>query len=127
MCIRDSVYVVSNSTASNFSFSPESALIRFDVEGEDGTTGFCRVTVPKDLLYAEGDWTILVDGVSVTSTVNEDSSNTYLYFTYNHSSKTVEIIGTDAIPEFPSWIILPLLITLTFAAIIYKKTLTKKH
>jgi parallel beta-helix repeat protein len=31
----------------------------------------------------------------------------------------------NVIPEFPSWIILPLLITLTFAAIIYKKRLTK--
>ena len=33
----------------------------------------------------------------------------------------------DFIPEFPSWIILPLLITLTFAAIFYKKRLTNKH
>jgi len=33
----------------------------------------------------------------------------------------------DSIPEFPSWIILPLLVTLTFTAIIYKKRLTKKH
>jgi parallel beta-helix repeat protein len=31
------------------------------------------------------------------------------------------------IPEFPSWIILPLLIIITFAAIIYKKRLPKKH
>jgi parallel beta-helix repeat protein len=31
----------------------------------------------------------------------------------------------NVIPEFPSWIILPLLITLTFAAIFYKKRLTK--
>jgi len=122
------VYVISNSTPSDFSFNPEEgALIRFNVEGEDGTTGFCRVTIPKGLLYAEGDWTILVDGASVTPTIDEDTSNTYLYFTYNRSTKTVEIIGTDAIPEFPSWIILPLLIIITFAAIIYKKRLPKKH
>jgi parallel beta-helix repeat protein len=31
------------------------------------------------------------------------------------------------IPEFPSWIITPLLITLTFAAIFYKKRLTKSQ
>jgi len=95
------------------------------VDGEDGTTGFCRVTIPKDLLTAEDSWTVLVDGASVTPTVSEDASNTYIYFTYNHGTKTVEIIGTDAIPEFPSWTILPLLITLTFAAIFYKKRLTK--
>jgi len=122
------VYVVSNSTVSDFSFNPkEGALLRFDVEGEDGTTGFCRVTIPKDLLTAEDNWTVLVDGASVTPMVNEDATNTYLYFTYNHRTKTIEIIGTDSIPEFPSWIILPLLITTTFAAIIYKKRLPKKH
>jgi len=120
------VYVVSNSIVSDFNFNPEEgALLRFDIEGEAGTTGFCRVTVPKDLLYAEGNWTVLVDGYSVTPTVNEDASNTYLYFTYNHSTKTIEIIGTTAIPEFPSWIILPLLITATLVIIIYKQKISK--
>jgi len=114
---------VSNSTVSGFSFDHESALIRFDVEGENATTGFCRVTVPKDLLDDEDNWTVLVEGNPVTPTVNEDTNNTYLYFTYNHSTKTVEIIGTTAIPEFPSWIILPLLLTATLFAIVIKKRL----
>jgi len=119
------VDVVSNSTVSGFSFNPESALIRLNIDGEDGTTGFCRVTIPKDLLTAEDSWTVLVDGASVTPTVNEDASNTYLYFTYNHGTKTVEIIGTDAIPEFPSWAILPLLLVATLVAILCKKRLPK--
>ena len=121
------VYVFSNSTVSEFSFNPEIFSIHFNVEGENGITGFCNVTIPKGLLNTEDNWTILVDGASVTPTVNEDATSTYIYFTYNHSTKTVEIIGTDAIPEFPSWIILLLLITLTFAAIFYKKRLTNKH
>ena len=108
--ISFNVDVVSNSTVSDFSFNPESALIRFNVDGEAGTTGFCKVTIPKDLLYAEGNWIILVNESSTTPTVNEDTTNTYLYFIYPHSTKTVKIIGTAAIPEFPSWIILPLLI-----------------
>jgi len=118
------VYVVSNSTASHFSFNPkEGALLRFDIEGEDGTTGFCRVTIPKDLLTAEDSWTVLVDGASVTPTIDEDASNTYLYFTYNYSTKTVEIIGTDAIPEFPSWLIITLFVITTLAVTIYRKKL----
>lgn len=121
------VGVASNSTVSDFSFNPdEGALLRFDVEGEDGTTGFCRVTLPKDMLNAEDNWVVLVDGISVTPTVNEDASNTYLYFTYNHSTKTIEIIGTTAIPEFPSWTILPLLLVATLMVIICKKRLPKK-
>jgi len=121
------VNVVSNSTVSGFSFNPESALIRFNIDGEDGTTGFCRVTIPKDLLTAEDSWTVLVDGASITPTVNEDASNTYLYFTYNYSTKTVEIIGTDAIQEFPSWAILPLLLVATSVAVICKKRLPKNQ
>jgi nitrous oxidase accessory protein len=121
------VDIVSNSTVSDFSFDHEFTMVRFDVEGEDETTGFCRVTLPKDLLYAEGDWTVLVDGASVSPTLSEDINNTYIYFTYSHSTKTVEIIGTEAIPEFPSWI--PMLFTLVAVVVIifvYKNKL-KKH
>lgn len=116
------VDVISNSLVSDFSFNPETALVRFSVESETGITGFCRVTIPKDLLDAENHWTVLVDGTSVTSTVNIEANNTYLYFIYRHSTKTVEIIGTDAIPEFPSWIILPLfLITVLFAVLLKRR------
>jgi nitrous oxidase accessory protein len=119
------VNIVSNSTVSDFSFNPEIALIRFDVEGEDGTTGFCRVMLPKDLLHAEDGWTVLMNGISVSPTPYEDTNSTYLYFTYSHSTKTVEVIGTYAVPEFPSWTLMPLLLTATLAAIITKKRLTK--
>lgn len=120
------VDVISNSTVSDFSFNPEGTLIRFNVEDENGTTGFCRVTIPKDLLHTEDAWTVLVDGNSLTPLVNEDATDTFLYFTYPHNIKTVEIIGTTAIPEFPSWIIIPLLVTATFAVIIYRNRLRKK-
>jgi parallel beta-helix repeat protein len=120
------VDIISNSTVSDFSFNPESALIQFKVAGETGTTGFCRVTIPKDMLYTEGNWAVLVDGASVTPTVNEDTNNTYLYFSYHHSTKTVEIIGTTAIPEFPSWIFLSLFMVATLLAVILTKDCPKK-
>jgi parallel beta-helix repeat protein len=122
------VFVFSNSTVSDFSFKPENTMIQFNVDGENGTIGFCNVTIPKDLLNTEDNWTILVDGDSVTPTVNEDASNTYLYFTYNHSTKTIEIIGTTAIPEFPSWT--PLLIALVAVvavAVIYRRKLSHRR
>jgi len=120
------VNVVSNSTVSEFSFDPEGTRIRFNVMGENETTGFCNVTIPKGLLNTEGSWAVLVDYASVTPTVNEDAINTYLYFTYNHGTKTVEIIGTDAIPEFPSWIILPLFIVATLVVMMFKNKLSRK-
>ena len=114
------VNIVSNSTVSKFGFDHESTQIRFNVEAENGTTGFCRVTVPKDLLSAEGNWEVLSNGNSLTPTINEDENNTYLYFSYQHSMKTIEIVGTTAIPEFSSWIILPLFLIATLTAIICK-------
>jgi len=122
------VNVVSNSTVSEFSFDPEGTRIRFNVMGENETTGFCNVTIPKGLLNTEGSWAVLVDYASVTPTVNEDASNTYLYFTYNHGSKTVEIMGTDAIPEFPSWTpLLSALVAMVAVAVIYRRRLLKNQ
>jgi hypothetical protein len=95
---------------------------------ETGTTGFCNVTIPKGLLNTEDNWTVLVDGDSVTPTVNEDADNTYLYFIYQHSTKTIEIIGTTAIPEFPSWTpLLIMIIAVMAVAVIYRRRLPKNR
>jgi parallel beta-helix repeat protein len=124
------VNVVSNSTVSDFVFDPEDTQIQFDVEGERWTSGFCRVTIPKELLYAETEWVVLVDDSPVTPSVDENENNTYLYFTYSypsyysHSTKTVKIIGTDAIPEFPSWAPLLFLFAVSIVALtVYKRKL----
>jgi parallel beta-helix repeat protein len=111
------VYVVSNSTVSDFSFNPENALVGFNVESETGTTGFCNVTIPKNLLTTEGTWTVLVDNTAATFTVNEDTISTNIYFTYNHTAKTVEIVGTNAIPEFSSAPILAVIFVAVFVAV----------
>ena len=114
-------FVESNSTVSALSFNNTNIELSFTVSGASGTTGYVKATIPKDLLYTEGDWIVLVDEQPVSPTVNEDTNNTYIHFTYGHSTKTIEIIGTYAIPEFPSWIILPLFLTATLFAIVIKK------
>ena len=123
------VDVVSNSTVSGFFFNPhEGPFIRFNVTGENGTRGFCRVTIPEDLLWVEGGWTVYVGDRLITDyTKISDENYTYLYFTYNHSTKTVQIIGTDVIPEFPSAMLLPLFIfaTLTATTLLKKKRKAK--
>ncbi len=123
------VDVVSNSTVSNFHFNPEEgAFITFNVTGEDGTSGFCRVTIPKSLLWVEDGWTITVGDQPITDyTIIPDENYTYVYFAYNHSTQTVTIQGTHVIPEFPSFAILPLLMILTiFAVALVKKRLPRK-
>ena len=123
------VDIVSNSTVSYFHFDPdEGAFLRFNVTGENGTTGFCRVTIPNDLLWVEdGQWSVLVDDELVNYTIIPDENYTYLYFTYNHTTKTVLIQGTNVISEFPSSIaLLGFLILTTIPLIFAKKKRFKK-
>jgi len=118
------VEVVGNSTVSNFHFNPEEgAFLKFNVTGDDATRGFCRATIPKSLLWADDGWTITVGDQTIQNyTELEDENFTYLYFTYNHSTQTVTIQGTNVIPEFPSTIILSLFtLTTLIATILLKK------
>jgi hypothetical protein len=120
------VNCISNSTLSDFYFNPlEGPFIRFNATGENATSGFCRIIVPKGLLTSQNGWNVIINGESVTPTISEDTQSTYIYFTYNHSTKTIEIKGTTAIPEFPSLIILLLFLMVAFVAVIFRKRLTQ--
>ena len=122
------VDVISNSTLSDFHFNPdEGPFLRFNVSGDDGTAGFCRVTIPKSLLWVDDGWTITVGDQTITDyNMQEDGNHTYIYFTYNHSTKTVAIKGTHVIPEFPSTLILALFMMTTLTAAVLWKT-KRKH
>jgi hypothetical protein len=92
------VSVESNSTVSNFAFSQPGKAIGFDVTGSADTIGFCNVTIPKALLYAElDDWIVLIDGVPlppIAVTLTENATHSCLYFTYAHSTHVIQMIGT---------------------------------
>ena len=113
------VQIICNSTISDFQFN--GTAIRFNVFGEDGTTGFCRICIPTALMI--DTYRVFVNGteVSYILLLCSNSTHSYLYFTYNHSTQEVIII-----PEFPTWTsILLILIVLTFAIAIYKRRLTR--
>ncbi len=81
------------------------------------------MTIPKPLLWFEDGWTVLVDITPIRDyTIIPDGKHTHLYFTYDLSTRTVKIIGTNAIPEFTQSIILMLLFDALSAVItkIYK-------
>lgn len=111
------VSISTNSTGiSNFRFNQSKREISFNVTGNDGTIGFCSVTLPNALVQSlwHGEFTILVDGqppayISIVS----DETYTYVYFTYIHSEHEVVIIQ-----EFSQIIILPLLIGTPLTTII---------
>ena len=118
------VSIHSNSTVANFIFNQSLKQISFNIEGQSGTTGFCNVTIPKNLL--EGPYSVMTDE-SQPLAVDEQSndSHSFLYFNYTHSLSIIRIEGTEVIPEFPTWIPVMLLTTLTVTLIVYKRRLAK--
>jgi parallel beta-helix repeat protein len=105
------VQTICNSTISGFQFN--GTAISFDVTGNNGTTGFCRIYIPTSLM--NGTYNVFVNGTEVSYRMLSFSNETYsyLYFTYKHS--TQEVIIT---PEFPSFLILSLFMIATLLAVI---------
>jgi len=82
------ITTLSNSTIASFQYNSSLNEISFNVTGPDGTTGFCKIIVPKEL----GDtFEVLVDGVPTTYTQTENSTHYFLYFTYQHSTHIISI------------------------------------
>jgi parallel beta-helix repeat protein len=122
-----SVDFVSNSSVTGFSFTltgPSQALVVFNVSGNVGTHGFCRVCVPKALI--NGSYVVRFNGGVITNTTYPQvrvlpcSSETYTYFYINYtlSAHTIEISGTTTIPEFPLLLVLPLFMIATLLSVI---------
>jgi parallel beta-helix repeat protein len=116
------VELISNSSVSAFAVgssieNPNSRLIDFNVGGETGTEGFCRICIPTALLNAS--YTVLLNGTQIPSILLpfSNSTHSYLYFNYTHSTEMVIIT-----PEFPSLLILPLfMIAALLAVVVYKR------
>ncbi|MEM2293156.1 MAG: PQQ-binding-like beta-propeller repeat protein [Nitrososphaerota archaeon] len=119
--INFTVTVDSNSTISNFNFSQTDKKLTFIVEGNENVAGYCNITIPVDLLG--GPYTIAIDGTVIMENYDAPTNGThaFIYFTYTHSQHLIEITGTTAIPEFPSTLILPLLIIVSTLVVIFTK------
>ena len=120
--------VQSNSTVSGFKFNgPSQASVSFEVTGPDGTSGFCRVTIPKQVLWASGgQWVLLVNGTQVKCDVEEDADYTYFSFNYSHSTEIVQIVGSGVVPEFPSSMVLAMSMMLVLIIVLYSRKARRK-
>jgi len=108
------IQTICSSTISNLVYN--GTAISFNVTGEDGTAGFCRICIPTILLNVT--YKVFVNGTEVTYRLLSFSDETYsyLYFNYTHSTEQVIII-----PESPSFLILPLFFTATLLAVIVRR------
>ncbi len=122
------VPIFTNSSVSNFGFDPDIKQISFNVTGTVGM-GFCNITIPRALLYAEPEWTVKIDGVPLTSeefSVAENAEYVFIYLNYSHSSHLIEIEGTWIVTEFNPNITTLLLIALSLLVAIFILTQRKK-
>lgn len=119
-----SVSIVSNSTIFTFAFNQPLRQLSFNVAGESGSSGFCNVTFPTQLLG--GPYDAEVNGQSVPPIETSNDTHTSLYLTYTCSSRTVQIIGKTAIPEFPTIMSATLiLITLSLGLLFSRRRLVR--
>lgn len=85
----------------DLSFSRQDKKISFDEYSHKDW--FCKITVPKELLRCDSlfDWTIKVDGASISYIVTENDTHTSLYFIHGNGTHIVEVIGTEVVEGNP--------------------------
>jgi parallel beta-helix repeat protein len=123
------INITSNSTLSSFQFSSQDRVLSFDVEGEAGTAGFCRVAIPLSLMWCDDyeEWTITVDNYSVQPYIIEHDNCTYFYINYTHCKKTVEIRTGPIVSEFPSKMIMPLIMIVAVLTTMIRRRKSKRQ
>jgi parallel beta-helix repeat protein len=118
--------LISNSTIPYFDVvvlieHPATRIILFNVTGETGY-GFCRLCIPKTLMTPP--YTVTIDNgqtaiLHYNETLVDNSTHRWIYFAYLHSEHQVEII-----PEFPSFLMLPIFMIATLLTVIVYR---RKH
>ena len=116
------VETVCNSTIDSITYSQSNHTITIIVSNMTSTqtSGFCRLTIPHNLILPE--YQVIVNGTLVTPVLLQNNgTHSMIYVSYKHS--TVEII---VIPEFtPTILMLLLAFSTTLSMASKKKTKTK--
>lgn len=114
------VTAISNSTISQFQFSPADGIISFKGTSEAQTVGFCRITIPDAIIQGlqNNNLTVLANGRPPITQKNwTDGARTHLYLTYIHVASS-----TQAIPVLLAALTLILVLTLAFVIIIKRQS-----
>lgn len=121
------VNIASNSNISNFEFEQDQKKVTFTVDGESGTQGVTKITIPKAML--SGEMSVRIDGKVMSSDdvimSSETEAETTLEINYHHSIHTIDIIGTNVVPEFPQSLIIVMAIG-TIATALFSRLQTQQ-
>jgi hypothetical protein len=93
------------------------------VEGSNGTYGFCRMIIPKNVV--EPNIEIIIDDgltpvLNANCSLNSDSLNTWIYFAYHQSKHEISVV-----PEFLPLIMSLSLILGTLGILLFRKRTCK--
>jgi hypothetical protein len=110
------VTTTSNSTIDNFAFYK--GTISFDADGQIGSRGFTYIVIPKKLV--DNVTEIYVDDTPVKFVFDENLTHTFCYFIYEHSAKVL------VVPEFPTLLMVSMLMIVSSIVVITKKLKNKK-
>lgn len=96
------VGVSSNSTVRDVKFNGEEKKVSVTVEGDSGTKGVSQIEIPKGLV--SGEMAVMIDGKAVAGdkviVTQNTEAKTALEVNYDHSVHTIDVVGTNAVPEF---------------------------
>ena len=121
------VDIASNSTVNQVEFKQQEKKISFHVEGQSGTEGVTEITVPKALL--SGQITASIDGKVIPPessdvvTIADTQDGMTLEINYHHSEHTIEVSGTNVVPEFPLPVVGAIAAVIGIVAVIGRTTL----
>jgi len=122
------VTILGNFTIEEFNFSKPDNQTSFNFTGADG---LCYVNIPKCFLDAPppGNWTVQLDGSNVTDFTiakNERINYTFIYFPYTGGTHEVTIKGTWVVPEFPTWALTLLMLSMLAVSVALFKRKIKR-
>jgi hypothetical protein len=115
------VTVFSNSAFGNFHLNFTMNALEFTVTAlltRSAPAGFLNVTVPNELVTGELD--VLVDGSSVDFGHSTNATHHFIWFDWEGTDYICNVV----LPEFPSFLILPLLMMATILIVIVYR---RKH
>lgn len=104
-----SVNIISNSTVFGLDYEvggeTGNKILHFNVTGEDGAFGFCRIMVPAELMTYP--FIVLDSKEEITPLLLNISNEThaYLYFTYNPGSERITLISSKTLQLYNELII----------------------
>ncbi|MDI6825816.1 MAG: right-handed parallel beta-helix repeat-containing protein [Candidatus Aenigmarchaeota archaeon] len=123
------VSILSNSLILELTFEQSKKQIAFNAI-QIGSSGFCNITIPKELLRdnTTHPWKVLLNETEKSFTVTYNQTHSFVYFTYlsEFCKMNVRIEGAEVIPEFS----MPILVVLMFLVLviaIFRKLAEKRE